>query len=81
LLFASVKLAPRVKYAMRIKSKRMGGELDIADFISVKGWKAVGNRLSDQRVSGVEELDLPEIDISDGARALLEGESEQGSLF
>lgn len=81
LLFASVKLAPRVKYAMRIKSKRMEGELDIADFISVKGWKAVGNRLSDQRVSGVEELDLPEIDISDGARALLEGESEQGSLF
>lgn len=81
LLFASVKLAPRIKYAMRIKSKRMEGELDIADFISVKGWKAVGNRLSDQRVSSVEDMDGGAIEIPDGARSLLEGEGTQASLF
>lgn len=61
LIFASVKEAPRVKYALRVKSKRMEGELDIADFISVKGWKAAGNKLSDQKVSSVEEItDLEE---------------------
>lgn len=81
LLFASVKLAPRIKYAMRIKSKRMEGELDIADFISVKGWKAAGNRLSDQRVSSVEDMDGGAIEIPDGARSLLEGEGTQASLF
>lgn len=57
LIFASVKEAPRVKYALRVKSKRLEGELDIADFISVKGWKAAGNKLSDQKVSSVEEIE------------------------
>lgn len=82
LLYASVKEAPRVKYAIRIKGKRMDGELDLVDFISVKGWKAVGNKLSDQKVSSVEEIEaaapaqeLPGTDHTE------QGEGTQASLF
>ena len=32
----------------------MQGELNLADFIDVKGWKALGNKLSDQKLSEVE---------------------------
>ena len=34
----------------------MDGEVSLADFIDVKGWKALGNRLSDQKLTGVKEI-------------------------
>ena len=52
LLFASVKANPRIQYTMKIGSKKMEGEVSLADFIDVKGWKAIGNRLSDQKLTG-----------------------------
>ena len=56
LLFASVKENPRINYSMKVKSKKIEGEINIAEFIEVKGWKALGNKLSDQKLSGVKEL-------------------------
>lgn len=56
LLFVSTKPKPMITYSMRIKGKKMEGELDIADFIDVKGWKAVGNKLSDHKLSSVKEV-------------------------
>ena len=56
MLFASVKPNPRVQYSMKIGSKKMDGEVSLADFIDVKGWKALGNRLSDQKLTGVKEI-------------------------
>ena len=56
LLFASVKANPRIQYSMKIGSKKMDGEVSLADFIDVKGWKALGNRLSDQKLTGVKEI-------------------------
>jgi topoisomerase-4 subunit A len=56
LLFASVKSHPRIQYSMKIGSKKMDGEVSIADFIDVKGWKALGNKLSDQKLTGVKDL-------------------------
>ena len=60
LLFASIKNNPRVEYAMRVNSKKMTGELEVANFIDVKGWKALGNKLSDQKLTGVKEIEVPE---------------------
>ncbi len=60
LLFASIKENPRIKYTLKVKGKAMGGELSLGDFMEVKGWKAVGNRLSDQALSGVKEIELSE---------------------
>ncbi|HMX40125.1 MAG TPA: DNA gyrase/topoisomerase IV subunit A, partial [Saprospiraceae bacterium] len=41
-LFASVKPNPRIRYTVKIKGKAMTGEVSLADFMDVKGWKAVG---------------------------------------
>ncbi len=57
LLFASVKENPRIIYSMKVKSKKIEGEINLAEFIEVKGWKALGNKLSDQKLSGIKELE------------------------
>ena len=60
LLFVSIKENPRIKYTLKVKGKALGGELSLGEFMDVKGWKAVGNRLSDQPLSGVKEIELSE---------------------
>jgi topoisomerase-4 subunit A len=57
LLYASVKENPRISYSLKIKGKAMTGEVSLGDFMEPKGWKAVGNRLSDQALSSVKEVD------------------------
>lgn len=59
LLFASIKSNPKIEYNIKINSKKMEGDLDIASFIDVKGWKALGNKFSDQRLTGVKEIIEP----------------------
>jgi len=59
LLFGSIKKEPRIEYSIKIKGKKIQGEVNLADFIDVKGWKAVGNKLSDQKLSSVKELEDP----------------------
>jgi len=56
--FATIEPEPRIKYAMRIKGQRMEGELELATFIDVKGWKAAGNKLSDQKLLKVEAVEV-----------------------
>ncbi len=60
ILFASVKSNPRIKYSLKVQGKVMGGEVSLGDFMDIKGWKAVGNRLSDQVLTGVKEIELSE---------------------
>ena len=57
-LFASMEDNPRIKYTIKIKGKAMTGEVSIGEFMDVKGWKAVGNRLSDQMLSAVKEIEV-----------------------
>ena len=59
ILFCSLKENPRIKYTIKIKGKPMTGEVSIGEFMDVKGWKAVGNRLSDQLLSGIKEVETP----------------------
>ncbi|MDX1939085.1 MAG: DNA gyrase/topoisomerase IV subunit A [Saprospiraceae bacterium] len=61
LLFASTKTEPRVRYSVKLKNKKMDGEVNLAEFIDVKGWKAIGNRLSDQKLTSIKELSEEEI--------------------
>ena len=60
ILFASVRPNPRIKYSLKVQGKVMGGEVSLGDFMEVKGWKAVGNRLSDQALAGVKEIETSE---------------------
>jgi topoisomerase-4 subunit A len=57
LLFASVKPAPAIAYKIKEGSKKIDQSLDIADFIDVKGWRAIGNKVSDQRLTNVKEIE------------------------
>lgn len=56
--FATTSSNPRIKYAMRVRGKKMEGELDLADFIDVKGWKSIGNKLSDHKLTKVEAVEI-----------------------
>ncbi len=67
LLFATVSEQPRVSYKMRVKGKSVEGEIDLAEFIDVKGWKALGNKLSEYKLSSIKELQSEEG--SKGAKA------------
>ena len=57
LLYASLYTAPVVMYKVRAgRSKTIEGELKIADFIDVKGWKSLGNKLSDSKLISVKAI-------------------------
>lgn len=60
LLFASVKPTPSIEFSHRIKNKKVQDKVDIANFMPTKGWRALGNKLSDQRITGVKELPSPD---------------------
>lgn len=57
LLFASTKPSPAIAYKIKEGSKKVDQELQIAEFIDVKGWRAVGNKVSDQRLTSVKEIE------------------------
>ena len=57
LLFASVKPSPAIAYKIKDGSKKVDQELQIAEFIDVKGWRAVGNKVSEQRLTSVREIE------------------------
>lgn len=57
MLYASVKPNPRIRYTLKVKGRAMSGELNLADFMEPKGWKAVGNKLSDQILTQLREIE------------------------
>ncbi|MEO0777717.1 MAG: hypothetical protein AAF146_14210 [Bacteroidota bacterium] len=59
LLFASVKPNPRISYKVRVNSQTMPGEVTLSEFIDVKGWRALGNKLSDRKLTAVKEVQAP----------------------
>lgn len=59
LLFASLKAAPRLQYTMKVGSKKMEGEIGLAEVTDVKGWKAMGSKIGDQKLSNIKEIADP----------------------
>ena len=62
LLYASVEAEPKIQYSIKVNSKKVESELDLASFVDVKGWRAIGNKVSDQRLTGI-------VEISEGVKA------------
>jgi topoisomerase IV subunit A len=56
LLFASLDENPRVEYTIKVKGKAMKGEVDLGTFMDTKGYKAVGNKLSDMGLTSIKEV-------------------------
>lgn len=55
LYFVSVKPKPSILYDVKVKNEKTEYELSIADFIDIKGWKALGNKLEETRISNVRD--------------------------
>ena len=66
LLFASMDENPVIAYEYKEKKKGEMYELSIADFIEVKGWKALGNKLEDKRISKISLVEAAEKESDDG---------------
>jgi topoisomerase IV subunit A len=56
LLFASLDENPRVEYSIKVKGKAMKGEVELGTFMDLKGYKAVGNKLSDMMLTSIKEV-------------------------
>ena len=60
LLFASMEENPIIQYDYKEKKKAETFELSIAEFIDVKGWKALGNKLEDKRITKINQVEESE---------------------
>ncbi len=85
LLFVSTKPSPRIHYIMKIKSQKVPGEINLNEVIDVKGWKALGNKLSEQRLTGIKEVisEIPDkLKVGDTIEFDIEDKKNgQGKLF
>ena len=62
LLFVSTKENPKVEYMMKVNSQKIRGEVNLSEFIDLKGWKALGNKLSDQKLTHVKEIEETQVE-------------------
>ena len=74
LLFLSLEPAPKIRYQVHTGNKKVAGEVALTDIVDIKGWKAVGNRLSDKKISDIEAIEPTEIeetpDLEEGQQTL-----------
>jgi len=74
LLFVSLEPAPKIRYQVHTGNKKVAGEVALTDIVDIKGWKAVGNRLSDKKISDIEAIEPTEIeetpDLEEGQQTL-----------
>ena len=56
LYFASMDKSPVITYQYNVGKTKETKEVTLAEFIEVKGWKALGNRLIDSKLIKVEKL-------------------------
>jgi topoisomerase-4 subunit A len=85
LLHVSVAESPRLQYSIKLNGKKMSGELNPSEFVDVKGWKAMGNRVSDQLLTNIKEIETSIIEekksLKAGDSIDLEITNGQGALF
>ncbi|MEM7572684.1 MAG: DNA gyrase/topoisomerase IV subunit A [Bacteroidota bacterium] len=56
LYFASVAPKPEIEYSIRVNREKKVKQLDFASFIDVKGWKSLGNKLTDSKLITIKEI-------------------------
>jgi len=59
LFFASVKANPVVSYTIRDKNKTLQSTATLTEVVDVKGWKAIGNKLSDFKLTACKAIEAP----------------------
>ncbi|MFT5999041.1 MAG: topoisomerase-4 subunit A [Neolewinella sp.] len=59
LYLATVHAKPEVEVSYRVKRETQSKIIQLADFIDVKGWKSLGNKLQEGKLAGAKELNDP----------------------
>ena len=62
LLFATTEERPYIEYNIKVKKEKELWEVDLSEFMDIKGWKAIGNKLADHKVTGVKQIPHPDAD-------------------
>ncbi len=75
LLFATPEPGAAIQYQIKEGSQKIDQELDIEDFIDVKGWRAMGNKVADQRLLSVSPLKKETAASKGGGEKLKPGDS------
>ncbi len=60
LLFVSVLEQPIVNYEVKVRNNWINDKINLAEFIDIKGWKAIGNRLSSEKLKNFVAEELAE---------------------
>ena len=86
LYFVSTEEDPVVEIGYMSNRQKVTEELRPADFIEVKGWKAIGNKLIDKKLISIRDLsspedDTPEAEENDDTPPSPGGKGVQGDLF
>ncbi len=58
--FATVEEFPTVQYSFMLGGKKQTRKLELFDFIEIKGWKALGNKLMDKKVLTIDPVAEPD---------------------
>lgn len=61
LYFASIRPYPAIQYTFNVGKAKEVREVELASFIDVKGWKALGNKLLEGKLVKIEEIKSSEI--------------------
>ena len=59
LIYASIGESQKVHYKFRSGGESHEELLDFSEFIDVKGWKAMGNKLVEAKVTSVKKIEAP----------------------
>ncbi|MEY4935810.1 MAG: hypothetical protein RIS64_2169 [Bacteroidota bacterium] len=65
LLLASVEPNQKIQYSMKVGSKKVDGVANLDELAEVKGWKALGNKMSDQKLMHVAFVSPESEDVTD----------------
>jgi topoisomerase-4 subunit A len=79
LLLATTVSQPEVEIKSGSKKEPVTETLDLAEFVEVRGWKAIGNKLPQKDISHVELLNVPEEDEVDSSAVEPVEEESNGS--
>ncbi len=66
LYFATTASAPKLSYSFMANRQKQTQTVDLADFIDVKGWKAIGNKLEEAKLIAVKEIEEEETPLKQG---------------
>ena len=82
LYYATIDAKPIIKYSYKEGKEKREEQLDLAEFIDVKGWKAMGNKLGEFKILKVEPIhSVEEEDDNETEHLAQPSVGHQASLF